>query len=729
MNIIYYIKKLFNKNDINQITYYGNIITIPGRNKYNNNEHMLNNIDYYKNQFTTLLSNNKINFSGDLNIDKLEEDIIMHTDLLLHLIMKDENDKELFFDTETKTDKECNNIIKIEKLKIYFAKCFELFNLLIAEINALEEIKDEHIFIYIRSKKAIDEKVNQLKVSYACHFFQINAINIEMNACINKMKINGINDNDFYNKMVERNNYLRLLLENINININININSDGISKENIALMEYELEKWAYQNSDELNNIYKVINNIHDRFKPRDFDALLNDIEQIQNKLLIFDEFSRNKIEDDKLYKLFKLKFDIYTYYINADNTGSIFKKENTKEYEYYKKIIMDLITGLDSNLLVDFCFDYDKNKAIRYIRNYLKNSNGIFDPEEILENDLKLKLLCAFNPINPRTQIYSFYQNSYFSSDSIMKKINVDLDNVLLINDKFKLIFGTPLSSLFDFFDSSYWDMFQNSKYLYSLYKLKEKRLNHSGIYFLPKNYVNIRLHFINSSTDDKFNSIINEKFARNYQFDQFDINWNKIEDYKSKTLIFPNDVTRWTYPINFDIDFYEIKLNEGIKSLKPRVIPKSVKKLNIPSTLETIIAPSLEKSLWNDIKEITFDNFEDSKILFDNSKLKEILILIIRDKIEDLEILDERVEFVYQNDIYERLFDLDLSKIVIGYLKLKKPKLTFNPSWTTPFGYKILDPVLYSDIRDEYISKVADSIQEQVRYYKKYNISKNRSR
>lgn len=724
MNIIYFIKKLFKKNQINQITYYGKHITIPNRDKYRDNEQMLNKIDYYKEQFSNILSSKKVILSIDLKINNLEDDIIMHTDLLLHLIMKDENDIELF-NIKSKADKEYDNVIKIEKLKLYFNQCFKLFNDLIAEINALEEISNEHIFKYIRSKKALEEKLNQLKVSYACHFFQLNAISIELNACFNKTEIGSISDNDFYNKLIERNNYLRLLLQEINININ----NDEISKENIAKMEYELEKWAYQNNDELNNIYKIINNIHDRFKPRDFDTLLNEIGQIQNKLLIFDEFSRNKIEDGILYKLFKFKFDIYTYYINADNTGSIFEKENTKEYEYYKRIVMDLITGLDKNSLVDFCFDYDKNKAVRYIKNYLKNNDGIFDLEEILENDLKLKLLCAFNEINPRTQIYSFFKNSYFDWSNTKKVTVFDTDDELIISDKYKLIFGTPLSSLFDFFDSSYWDMFPNSKYLYSLYKLKEKRYNNNGIYFLPKNYVNIRLYYINSSADDKFNNIINKNFARNYIFDQYEIKWIKTDDYKEKTLILPNDVTRWTYPIDFNIDFYEIVLNEGIKSLNPEVIPKSVRKLNIPSTLENLIAAPLRTSIWSNIKEITFDNFEDSKILFDKFKFKIFLELIIEDNIKELDVLDERVEYVFENDSYERLFNLDLNKIIIGDLKLKMPKLTFNPSWAKPRGYTILGPSLYSYIRDEYTSKVADIIQEQIKdYIKENNITKNRS-
>ena len=654
---------IFNKSNNNELTNYSYNVVIPNRKFFQDNLSMLYKIDFYKEKYINILNTNKVLVSKNLKIDNMEKEIKFNSDMLLHLVYKEDNSY-------------IDNLLKVEKLKLYMQNYTETLSIVIAKINALEEIKEENVFKFLRSKKAINEEINNLKFTFVRYYQEIQAIIMEVKTCISNIN-NSIMDDDKINMLLREkfyivSNYLDILKISNNFSYNIN---------NIAQMEYLIEKYVYDNNKELDSIYyEITDMLYTVITPNNLHELLKKVNNLLLKINIFKDYSRNKVDDNKIYELYLIKFNIYTKYINYNfDSDSPFIVNTKKELYYYKKIIMDIITGLATNKKVEQIFDYDKYNAIDYIRNVLRNDKGIIDAEGILKDAVKLKLISVFNPYDDKNTIDLFFDN--ISLDRFIKTINEYKDYSHLNLSK-----TISLKSAYD-----YIDVFENKTYknLKNIYNLLKVRKNHKGNYYLTKDFDTISNYYYYSGKWKELEEKVNENFSRNYEWVYYQKRWAKSErELKYNRLTFSNGIKYFEKPVKFNINFTMFVLNDDLIELNVQSIPKSVIELSINKN--TIINNRIIDNLYS----IQYLEIRTNDNEIDINYLEKIIKLIFfKDKnniyATNLRVLRIGKDIIYMSELpkIEVFFsNRDFySNIIANFIKdkIKESRVTDNNNLT----------------------------------------------
>ena len=405
MNIIKYLKSLFNKeNNAYLINGYASF-AIPKRDVLN--EKQIEILTTAKEEYLGLLKNN-IFTSLDLEIDDINDKREMYTKLLLNNMM-----------SETK-----NNKVLSIKLKNYESDLINLRETLLIRLIALSEIVNQNRFKR-RTSDAIISEIGKIQLSLVTIDSQIVSIHNEIEAYLSNPQI-GL---DLDKRICD----LEKLSEDIVKKCELS------SKEvYIAYLERSLEIYCYKNKEEVSSLKDELDSLRcSEIDDDNINLLKERINRLEKMYKIYYEFDRNTITKEDMYSLYEAKFYIQAYDYSFTNYNAL-------EKEVYLDIISKKINTLlngNSPYLINFVEINGVNKLeymINNIKFFLMN-NDQFDFEEILNNKYKLLLLLSLDDVDGLT---IFFKNT---------KVDI-YDDVLFNND---MISNNHYKSILNYKDSN----------------------------------------------------------------------------------------------------------------------------------------------------------------------------------------------------------------------------------------------------------------------------------
>ena len=756
MNIKDVFKRLFSKSKTNSsdIATFCNLINIPKRDDFNNEQISNTKIDEYKDVLLNILSRDKTLTSNSLHFTDFQDEIEMNLDLLMQICFKEE--WKILRDDEKKV----NALVAYAKLELYLEKIIELEKEIKYNFIALEEIKKEWfknlgIKRLINKKHTINDEENNLLGILCVLMNQKYAIYHKVNACSLEFKSyvdNDITNNheylmDKYNKLME---YVENLLSEDKKNF-VGSFSDMVIK--VAILERELEIYAYMHSDDMNDIRKRINELkkklyNTKLKENKPVELEESIKELESKIRVFYEFGRNVASDDDIDNFYKMKFR-YMVIGLYDDANSPFLKFDEKgrddlEYSVYEKIVMDLLENLltnkDNVLTWNFSqIDKDFLETFNNFFNY--NEDKIFDVNYILTNKLILLFLIDIWDDN----LYYYFHNQIIKTPSYIMDLNnaffeVDSDIPLITFFKIMhiLLNEVPdgekkiMHSNYALDYITYFQM-QSMNSLYKLfYMVKDKIREHpkKRLHDIPNGFIKLL------EADFMFRNFPRStvKF-RKYYISRY-ISKGIMAECNNKDVYMPNSLKEIDVELLMGIEFNTLYLNEGLERVNNThdftlFYKESESHIPIIKAKDLVIPSSLESFPWNEIDfrylyEIKFKKKRQSIILNDYEQIKKLIRSIVKfnrdkgivvPKLKFILVEDDEVDNIYSHismeKIYQKTSDCHRS-LEIALIK-KIEKVTPTPL--------ISD---YSELLDKYVEVLTKEFINEVYKYTDYKIGQN---
>ena len=230
-----FLLRLFKKEKHNiGVIRFGDNLVIPGRDYFKDEKDIIL-LENYKKHYLEMLKNKEVITTPYFNSKSLKEQMNMHIDLLLNLVMDNNNFCE-YAPEEL--------LVQIAKLKMYYDEMIVLKNEIILRLIALKEIKKEKR-IPRHNKMALEEEINSLSVILEMFLYREASINIEIKNYFDVLATRDLSEVD-ESLLNERLTRLLFLTKGI---VDKNKLYDDI-KLNVALLEKECEMYAYTHKDE-----------------------------------------------------------------------------------------------------------------------------------------------------------------------------------------------------------------------------------------------------------------------------------------------------------------------------------------------------------------------------------------------------------------------------------------------------------------------------------------------
>ena len=707
-----WLKKVIRKQSSNDIVSLNNLIQVPDRSYYINDNYKISLINEYKENYFNLLSNKTILFKN-LEVKKLQSDMNRSIDLLLYNFISN--------DELTKYSQE-ELLILTTKLKIYLSDINSIETETILRLIALKELL-ENKKISHKNKLIIIDEINMLSNTLIIFNGQRQAITREIDSIFKIIELDKfVIDNDLIKE--KYNNVLKYSADNVSIKNYENIDNLILK---IAVIEKDLESYVYNHKKDIKKyIFELdeIDNIEKNEQNKKY--LLDKILEIENKILLFKEYGNNIVTEEYLKKLYKVKFDILVSDINHQIESPI--NELDGGIEYYKEIIFNKIQNIikGNNQEFNKTFSSDMNKALFIMKDYYTSNFGRYNLEDVLSDKIMLGLLLCFdkedgfsNMLNEniiRTYLQDTKCNRY--EKGINRKNIKWEDNI-------------PLKSVFMLFDCS-------NDWLYDLYQLTVDK--DDKIMYLPEGLISIDF--------DKFD----------YYHDSND-SMKKFKKQDDKTIIvLPSTMKKITGGF-LDNNFKEIYLNQGLEEVGEYVfhgfdgeeiyIPDSVKKISKNAfgnrfyvkksiTFESVNSnllnnkESLKNFLMNficvydgdsgyyngfrgELGEAIYQKYYKNKIipLFNNLVIKDIGIIIPSKELEmplKIHALSENHYVINDSNYYDELI---IEEIKNRYIY----KITRRNNYGVGINYvdNVDASFAFVKFRKDYISHLVDEIIEKI--------------
>lgn len=446
-----FLLRLFKKEKHNiGVIRFGDNLVIPGRDYFKDEKDIIL-LENYKKHYLEMLKNKTVVTTLYFNSKSLKEQMNMHIDLLLSLVMDNNNFCE-YAPEEL--------LVQIAKLKMYYDEMIVLKNEIILRLIALKEIKKEKR-IPRHNKMALEEEINSLSVILEMFIYREASINIEIKNYFDVLATRDLGEVD-ESLLNERLTRLLFLTKGI---VDKNKLYDDI-KLNVALLEKECEIYAYTHKEEALKLKELY--------------CLND----ESKILLFYEYGKDIYDHDIVKEFYLYKFNLLVTDINNSSNKSPI---NVQDYgvPFYVEIIEDKINNLDTSYYFNDMIDknVDISEQLDGAREYLKTKEGIFNYEEILKNKYKLAFLVSLEKENGI--------KDYFNKNIIDVKTDNEWNRY--INGFIEFENKVPLSTIYELFVTD-----KDNHKLYSIYEVNRlennllipygvKRINLSS---LPHEYI-----------------------------------------------------------------------------------------------------------------------------------------------------------------------------------------------------------------------------------------------
>ena len=559
---------------------------------------------YYK-EYTKVLKEKRSLTSVDITIN---EDINLHINNITRLIL--ELDKIL---DPVNNNAKRNNIdlkIIISKLKYYMIELNDYKDKLFIKWKVLKDI-NKIIFLSNNKRCAINERINSIINELVIVNSNMNAISLEISTYLNLIDASNIKiiDNTI-EFLTKRYNTLKEYLHTLKIK---NKNED-ITIENIVYMEILLEKYIVKKD--------IIKYIKDNVgKNHDYDRLIT-------MCVIVKDFS-NKDVDDLLEKIIKQKVKLY--------------KENCKKEGALKEPLLNNKTSIyEANVLeknifneIKTALENTKNKEKREcLRNILMDETG-YNIKNILKDTKKLSVLFNIN--------YNLYD--FFSKTNIKNNLNLNCytwstDEISLL-EYFRIIEHIEnvskkdiqiIKKVYDY--NNEWNIRNLNilnilKEYYPYYELyKTLKFNKKEICFRVKkicfDFKNITDEYIpKTNIESEIEKIMFLKDVFNYRKQNGNsvIYANaKLESFHFCGSLLENILSNY----NNLMKCSSLEFNLNNNKLKDVLINYA----NTP--YEVKLGPNVESCiLRGNVKFVTFENFQNSKVLSNAESIRKLLGII----------------------------------------------------------------------------------------------------
>ena len=559
MNIIKYLKSLFNKeNNAYLINGYASF-AIPKRDVLN--EKQIEILTTTKEEYLGLLKNN-IFTSLDLEIDDINNKREMYTKLLLNNMM-----------SETK-----NNKVLSIKLKSYETDLIYLRETLLIRLIALSEIVNQNRFKR-RTKEALINEIGKIQLSLVTIDSQIVSIHNEIEAYLTYPQ----EDLD----LDKRRNTLEKLSEDIVEKCELS------SKEvYITYLERSLEIYCYKNNEEVSSLKDELDSLRcSEINSDNINLLRERINKLEKMYKIYYEFDRNTITKEDMYSLYEAKFYIYAYDYSFTNYDYL-------EKEVYLDIISKKINTLlngNSPYILHLVENEDKNKAIKLIQliNIFLKEEGQFDFEEILNNKYKLLLLLS---LDYEKGLDDFFENTIIdlNNDSVFGRNKIHTHYAIPYIESYEeKYFALSLSSIIKIFSFEMfsWEFsFYDVEVLLNLLKdIYDCIYTSSDVYKFPEGVVRYTISTYLYDKLKKYKTIIMPKSLKSIEFE---VDNSSTPNYCDLVLQEGTESLMFDYP---DFSYYSTKFGN----------------VTIPSTLKEI-----DENISRYVNNLIFEDYKNSEIL-----------------------------------------------------------------------------------------------------------------
>ena len=572
MNIIKYLKSLFNKeNNAYLINGYASF-AIPKRDVLN--EKQIEILTTTKEEYLVLLKNN-IFTSLDLEIDDINNKREMYTKLLLNNMM-----------SETK-----NNKVLSIKLKSYETDLINLRETLLIRLIALSEIVNQNRFKR-RTKEAIINEIGKIQLSLVTIDSQIVSIHNEIEAYLTYPQ-QGL-DLDKKVQELEDLNKRRYTLEYLSKDI---VEKCELSSREayIAYLERSLEIYCYKNKEEVSSLKDELDSLRcSEINSYNINLLKERINRLEKMYNIYYEFDRNTITKEDMYSLYETKFYMRAYDYSFRNCDDL-------EKEVYLDIISKKINTLlngNSPYILHLIENEDKDKAIKLIQliNIFLREKGQYDFEKILNNKYKLSVLLS---LDYEKGLDDFFENTIIdlNNDSVLNKYDItsqyampnvgrDLKGYLFYDTKLSLSSIIKIFS-FDIFNGISIYTFKGLlNYLKNIYDC----INSPGdVYVMPEGIV---YGTISSSLYDKLKKYKTIIMPKSLKSIEFEVDNSSTPNYCDLVLQEGTESLMFDYP---DFSYYSTKFGN----------------VTIPSTLKEI-----DENISRYVNNLIFEDYKNSEIL-----------------------------------------------------------------------------------------------------------------
>ena len=572
MNIIKYLKDLFNKEDNAYLINGYASFAIPKRDILN--EKQIGILTTAKKEYLGLLKNN-IFTSLDLEIDDINNKREMYTKLLLNNMMN-----------ETK-----NNKILSIKLKSYESDLINLRETLLIRLIALSEIVNQNR-LKKRTRDAIISEIGKIQLSLVTIDSQIVSIHNEIEAYLTYPQ-QGL-DLDKKVQELEDLNKRRYTLENLSKDI---VKKCELSSKEayIAYLERSLEIYCYKNKEEVNSLKDELDSLRcSEINDNNINLLKERINSLEKKYKIYYEFDRNTITKEDMYSLYETKFYMRAYDYSFRNCDDL-------EKEVYLDIISKktntLLNG-NSPYILHLVENEDKDKAIKLIQliNIFLREKGQYDFEKILNNKYKLSILLS---LDYEKGLDDFFENTIIdlNNDSVLNKYDItsqyampnvgrDLKGYLFYDTKLSLSSIIKIFSFDTFNGISIYTSKDLLNYLKNIYDC----INSPGdVYVMPEGIV---YGTISSSLYDKLKKYKTIIMPKSLKSIEFEVDNSSTPNYCDLVLQEGTESLMFDYP---DFSYYSTKFGN----------------VTIPSTLKEI-----DENISRYVNNLIFEDYKNSEIL-----------------------------------------------------------------------------------------------------------------
>ncbi len=414
-----------------------------------------------------------------------------------------------------------------------------------ARLIALNEIRKENKFLGRNKKRIIEREANTLYISLYTLSNQEYAIKASINNYQNQSKYN-YNPNDeeknkeytLLDEEIKRLEYLKQILP-IEEQVNIRKNANFLLSD-ISLLRKNLAVYAYKHKGEGLKLKEIFYNLQ--------NSGLNDLNQInelERKFLVFNEFGYNTITDEDTVEFYNYKFKLLTN--DGKSLTEVFINDvpDRVAKENYQRILLKMIESIlkGTNKDLKKLFGINYSELINLFLLVLKNDKKAIEPDTILNNYYLLNFLITF--YNNNLDVFLNIMNQEHRYDAIK-----DFDSCFKWDDfiPLKTFLYIKHFKRDESINLHHNDEIYNISNSLSDFYYFYKNLDTSELYYLPDGLASVNTYFSANPDWDKRMMLDIDKKS------------------KGKILMFPSSLEGLTFNRSF-ID-KSIPLEQNIKGI-----------------------------------------------------------------------------------------------------------------------------------------------------------------